>query len=228
MANLAIIPARGGSKRILKKNIKHFNGKPIIAYAIETALASGLFDEIMVSTDDTSIAEIATQYGANVPFLRSAENANDFASTADVLLEVIQEYQGRGITFEYSCCLYPTSPLLKKESLLSAFLKLKKEQLDCVFPIVAYSYPVQRSLILKENNLVAMREPDYFNSRSQDLEPIFHDAGQFYFFAIDKFVKNKKLWTENTGAIVITELEAQDIDNESDWTIAEMKYKLSN
>jgi len=228
MSSIAIIPARGGSKRITKKNIKLFHGRPIISYVIELALKSGLFNEVMVSTDDKEIAEIAIHYGAKVPFFRTDQNANDYASTADVLLEVLDEYGKLGTYFEYACCLYPTSPLLTLETLNKANTKLKEEKLDCVFPVVPFSYPVQRSLIINKKELIEMREPQYLASRSQDLEPIYHDAGQFYFFETKPFLQKKKLWTDNTGAVIISELEAQDIDNESDWALAEMKYGLMN
>jgi pseudaminic acid cytidylyltransferase len=186
-----------------------------------------LFDEVMVSTDDAEIAEIAIQYGAKVPFYRSQLNSNDFATTADVLIEVLDVYTQSSRHFDYACCLYPTSPLLKLDTLKKAYHRLIKENLDCIFPVVPFSYPVQRSLRLNEQTLIEMREPEFLNTRSQDLEPIYHDAGQFYFFNSDTFRKKKKLWTDNTASIIISELESQDIDNESDWVIAEMKYALS-
>ena len=228
MTKLAIIPARGGSKRIPKKNIKFFLGKPIIAYSIEAALSSGLFDVVMVSTDDDEISEIAKNYGASVPFYRSEKNADDYATTFDVINEVTSEYKKRGDEFEYTCCIYPCAPLVSKRSLEESFLKLVTFNLDCVFPIVRFGFPIQRAVKIDANNLINMFQPEFMQTRSQDLEISYHDAGQFYFFKTDEILKNKKLWTENTGFIELTEIESQDIDNLVDWNLAELKYKLIN
>ncbi len=224
MRNLCIIPARGGSKRIPRKNIKPFEGKPIIAYSIEAALNSGLFDEVMVSTDDTEIAEVAKQYGASVPFFRSAETANDFATTADVLVEVITEYNKLGKSFDKACCLYSTAPFVTPERLSEAYSKIIGE-IDSIFTVVEYSYPIQRSLI-EDGQRIKMKYPEYRTSRSQDLEKTYHDAGQFYFFTVDKFLKDKKLWGDNTAPLILSELEVQDLDTLTDWKLAEMKYQL--
>jgi N-acylneuraminate cytidylyltransferase len=223
--NLCIIPARGGSKRIPRKNIKNFLGKPIIAYSIKAALQSKLFDEVMVSTDDEKIADIAKQYGANVPFLRSKSNSDDFATTLDVINEVIESYRKQGRNFDYVCCLYPTAPFTTESKLKQAFFKLQDENLDAVFPVMAFSYPIQRSLKI-EDNKISFFYPEFKNCRSQDIEEAFHDSGQFYFFKMEAFLKNKSIFTENTGGIIISQMEAQDIDNETDWKIAEIKYEL--
>ncbi|MDT0645916.1 pseudaminic acid cytidylyltransferase [Zunongwangia sp. F260] len=223
--NLCIIPARGGSKRIPRKNIRSFMGKPIIAYSIEAALNSGLFDEVMVSTDDEEIAEIARKYGADIPFMRSKENANDFATTVDVLLEVLEEYDAEGKEFENMCCIYPTAPFITEAKLVEAFEKLSRENLDAVFPVIPFGYPIQRSLKYY-NNKLRFFFPEYEKSRSQDLEKAYHDAGQFYFIRTENFVRNKSIITENTGGIIIAEMEAQDIDTETDWNLAELKYEL--
>ena len=224
--NIAIIPARGGSKRIPKKNIKNFLGKPIIAYSIETALKSGLFDEVMVSTDDAEIAEIAKKYGAKVPFMRSVENADDFATTADVLKEVLQNYkQFQQRNFDYACCIYPTAPFVSTELLQKSFDLLKEKNFDTVFPVMAYGYPIQRALKIQQDKM-QLFQPEHLNTRSQDLEKAYHDAGQFYWFQVDKFQKFGKLWTDNTGVIVIKESQAQDIDTLEDWQLAEIKYKI--
>jgi pseudaminic acid cytidylyltransferase len=223
--NLAIIPARGGSKRIPRKNIKEFLGKPIIVYSIETAIKSQLFDEIMVSTEDMEIAEIAVKYGANVPFMRSNECANDFASTVDVLIEVIEEYENRLEKYDTVCCIYPTAPLVNVNRLKESYDMLIDNNFDSVFPIVPFSYPVFRGLRL-DNEKVQMVWPEYIDSRSQDLETIYHDAGQFYMSKVEIIKKKKMLWTNNTGAIILSELEVQDIDNSRDWVLAEMKYQL--
>lgn len=225
MKNLAIIPARGGSKRIPRKNIKPFMGKPIIAYSIEAALQSGLFDEVMVSTDDEEIADIARQYGASVPFMRSTETANDYASTEDVVLEVLSVYKSKGKFFTAACCIYSTAPFVSYSHLKEAYEKLICEDLDTVFPVVAYSYPVQRSLEIIDDK-VQMVYPEYTDSRSQDLQVMYHDAGQFYFFQTSHFLQNKQLWTSKTGTLILSELEVQDLDTEIDWNLAELKYQL--
>ncbi|SHN00843.1 pseudaminic acid cytidylyltransferase [Polaribacter sp. KT 15] len=226
MAKIAIIPARGGSKRIVKKNIKCFLGKPIIAYSIESAINSGLFDEVMVSTDDDEIAKIAKQYGAVVPFFRSTKNSNDFATTIDVIEEVIGEYKKQGREFTYASCIYPCAPFVTYERLLESFGKLEKYDYDCVFPIVRFSFPIQRAVKINAKGVIEMFQPKYMQTRSQDLEPSYHDVGQFYFFKIDKIIEARKLWTDNTGFIELSELESQDIDHISDWELAEMKYKI--
>lgn len=225
MKNLAIIPARGGSKRIPGKNIKAFLGKPIIAYSIEAALKSGLFDEVMVSTDDETIAEMAKKYGAKVPFLRSPKNADDFATTADVLVEVIDEYKRIDKHFAMACCLYPTAPFVTPLQLQNAHSRMIDEELDSIYPVVPFSYPIQRALRINDGRL-GFINPEFANSRSQDLQKAFMDAGQFYFFKVDAFLKSKSLLLAKTGAMIISELAAQDIDNEVDWQLAEMKYKL--
>lgn len=224
MYNLAIIPARGGSKRIPGKNIKSFLGKPIIAYSIETALGSGLFNNVMVSTDDTKIATVAKKYGADVPFMRSHENANDYATTSDVICEVLNEYSNQGYEVDFACCLYPTAPLIRTEQLENAFKLLTSKHFDSVISVFPFSYPVQRALHFR-NEKIEMINPEFMNSRSQDLEKTYHDAGQFYFLDVKKFLIHKRLFSNNSGAIFISELQAQDIDNESDWLIAELKYK---
>lgn len=200
-------------------------GKPIIAYSIEAALKSGLFDDVMVSTDDEEIAEIGRKYGAVVPFMRSNNNADDFATTVDVLFEVLEKYKASGKNFENICCLYPTAPFVTEAKLAEAFERLSGEDLDAVFPVIPFSYPIQRSLKLK-NNRVKFFYPEFENSRSQDLEKAYHDAGQFYFIRIEYLLKNKSIFSSNTGSINITEMEAQDIDTETDWKLAELKYEL--
>lgn len=227
MNNLAIIPARGGSKRIPRKNIKDFLGKPIIAYSIQAALESELFDEVMVSTDDGEIAEVALRYGAKVPFMRSYETSDDYATTSDVIKEVLLQYQGQDKYFEYACCIYATAPFITGNILNRSFELLIKSKFDTVAPVVPFSFPIQRGMKMK-NSKIEMVYPEYTNVRSQDLEPIFHDVGQFYFLDVEVFNEKKSIWTDNTGAIIISELENQDIDNEIDWKLAEMKYKLLN
>lgn len=221
---IAIITARSGSKRIPGKNIRNFNGKPIIAYSIELALQSGLFDEVMVSTDSKEIRDIALEFGATVPFLRSKENSSDFAGTADVIKEVILEFQKINRFYESGCCIYPTAPLLSLGILRQAFEMFKKRDYNTVFPVVEYSYPIQRSLFVHSSGNILMKWPENYFKRSQDLEKAYHDAGQFYFFRTEYIIEECRLFSENSGAIIISELEAQDIDNEIDWKIAEFKF----
>lgn len=220
MKNLCIIPARSGSKRIPRKNIKPFLGKPIMAYSIEAALESGLFDEVMVSTDDEEFAEVARQYGASVPFLRSAETASDYATTRDVLIEVLNRYEERGVQFERMACIYSTSPFVTANRLREAFAKL--DDYDCVYPVVKFSYPIQRCLVIKDGYMYR-KWPEFENSRSQDLEPAYHDAGQYYFYRVDPFRKGE---ISRINGIVLSELEVQDIDTDIDWRIAEIKYEI--
>lgn len=227
MKNIAIIPARGGSKRIPRKNVRDFLGKSIIAYSIEIALESGLFDEVMVSTDDVVIAEVAQKYGAKVPFIRSEENADDHATTVDVLVEVLQMYKQQEKHFENGCCIYPTAPLLKPAFLKDAHEKLINKNFSTVFPVVEFSYPIQRSLKLSGKDKVEMNCPEHLESRSQDLPKAYHDAGQFYWFKVEDLLKEKKLFGEYSGAIVLPSTSVQDIDTEEDWRLAEMKAKLS-
>jgi len=222
---IAIITARGGSKRIPRKNIKLFNGFPIIKYSIIAALESNLFDEVMVSTDDSEIAEVALRFGAKVPFFRSAINSNDFSTTADVIEEVINQYKKENIIYDYLCCIYPTAPFVTSNMLIRAMNLLLDNDADCVLPIVKYSYPVQRSLKI-ENGLAKMNWPENYLARSQDLQPIFHDCGQFYCMKTSSLLEQKKLFAEKTIPIEMSELEVQDIDNEDDWKLAEMKFLL--
>ncbi len=227
MSNLCVIPARGGSKRIPKKNIKHFLGKPIIAYSIEAAIKSKLFDEIMVSTDCKQTAYIAIKHGAKVPFYRTKKNSNDFATTYDVIKEVINNYEIIGQNFEKICCMYPCAPFITSKKIIDALNNLAKNKYDSVFPVIEYSFPIQRAIKIK-NNKVKLFNPKQINKRSQDLEKSFHDAGQFYWMKTDKILLNNKIITNNSGAILISELEGQDIDNEIDWKLAELKFKLLN
>lgn len=227
MKNIAIIPARGGSKRIPNKNIKEFFGKPILAYVIETAIASGLFDEVMVSTDSKEIADVAQKYGAKVPFFRSDKTADDFATTAEVLTEVIARYEQKGIFIENACCIYPTAVLLSAEHLENAYKDFTKWNYDSLLSVLKFSYPVQRGF-REESGKLKMMWPENKTKRSQDLETMFHDAGQFYFFKVNKFKEKQELFMENTGYLLLSEYEAQDIDNPEDWTMAELKYKYLN
>ncbi|TNE54228.1 MAG: pseudaminic acid cytidylyltransferase [Bacteroidetes bacterium] len=224
MAKLAIIPARGGSKRIPGKNIRDFLGKPIISYSIETALKSDLFDTVMVSTDDEKIAELARAYGAEVPFLRSPKNSDDHATTMDVIHEVVREYAEKGKHFEHLCCIYPTSPLTKMEDLKQGFEMISTDRYDTVFPIVAFSYPIWRGIYLDDKGNSCLISEEHADKRSQDTETVYHDAGQWYWINQKKEVHS--ILDSKKGHIILSQLDVQDIDEPSDWQIAELKFKL--
>lgn len=225
MKALALITARGGSKRIPRKNIKNFNGKPIIAYSIEAALGAGVFDEVMVSTDDEEIAEISRSYGASVPFLRSEKTSNDFATTSDVINEVISEYEKRGKKFDIITCIYPTAPFITSEKLKKAVEDLESSDADSLIPVVRFSYPPQRAMEIQDGKLV-FRQPENLKARSQDLTPHYHDAGQFYVTRTESFLRTNSLLMGSIIPLELSELEVQDIDNEVDWKLAELKYNL--
>ena len=223
--NIAIITARGGSKRIPKKNIKDFLGKPIIKYSIEAAISSGIFDEVMVSTDSQEIAQIALKCGAKVPFLRSEKNSDDYSTTADVILEVLESYKNNNEKFEYACCIYPTAPFVTAEKLQKSFQMLVENNAESIVPVCQFGYPIWRSLKIEDEKL-SMNFPENMLKRSQDLSPAYHDAGQFYMIDVGKFLVSQKLFSNHTLALVVSELEVQDIDNETDWKLAEMKYEM--
>lgn len=224
MNALAIITARGGSKRIPRKNVKPFLGKPILLYSIEAALQSGVFEEVMVSTDDEEIAQIAKAAGAKVPFFRSSETANDYATTADVISEVLRCYGEMGKEFEQLCCIYPTAPFLTPEILKSAMESLENSGADTVMPVVRFSFPPQRCLV-EQNGMLVPKWPEFMSARSQDLEPYYHDCGQFYCLHTESFLKQKKVVMEKTLPYFQEEMRVQDIDTLEDWKIAEVKYK---
>lgn len=222
---LAVITARGGSKRIPRKNIKEFCGQPILCYSIRAAIESKLFNEVMVSTDDTEIAETSIKYGATVPFMRGTETSGDFATTVDVLKEVLTQYKVLGREFEYCCCIYPTAPFVTPEKLKECFKLMTDNNCDSALPVVRYSFPPQRAFVLR-NGKINYQYPQYERTRSQDLEPIYHDSGQFYFFNVQNFFKQNTMIDNNTYPFIVPDEEVQDIDTLSDWEIAEMKYKL--
>lgn len=224
MKTIAIITARGGSKRIPRKNIKLFLGKPIIEYSIEAALSSGIFDEVMVSTDDEEIAEIAMKAGAAVPFMRSEATANDYATTTDVLLEVLDRYKERGQEFDYMACLYPTNPFISPDKLKQAMDLISSNDYAEVLPVVQFSFPPQRAYVFKENDSLQYKWEEFKNARSQDLEKMYHDAGQFYFYDVKKYVENKGV-KGKIYPLICPEHEVQDIDTEEDWKMAELKVE---
>ena len=224
MSSVAIITARGGSKRIPKKNIRDFCGKPIIAYSIEAALESGAFDSVMVSTDDEEIAEVARSYGADLPFFRSKEASDDHATSADAIADVLNAYSKMGISYDIFCCLYPTAPFVTAERLRDAYDLFIASDATGLVSIVKYDFPPQRSFVIR-NGLLKYQYPEFRDSRSQDLENIYHDCGQFYFCRTESFLNEKTLVTSNALPYEIPEDEAQDIDTLSDWKAAEIKYQ---
>ena len=226
MKKICIIPARGGSKRIPGKNIKLFLGKPIISYTIEAAISSNLFDEVMVSTDDEEIASVAKKYGASVPFYRSSENATDNSTTVDALLEVLGQYSSQNKHFDFGCCIYPTAPFSTQELLLQGYNKLIDESHEVVFPAQAYVHPIQRSFSLGHKNQIKMFSPNDELTRTQDLTTYYHDVGQFYWFKSESLMAKKSLFKGKTAIIKVSQFEAHDIDEITDWKIAELKYKF--
>ncbi|MCI9046369.1 MAG: pseudaminic acid cytidylyltransferase [Hungatella sp.] len=225
MKAIAIITARGGSKRIPKKNLRDFCGKPIIAYSIEAAIESEMFEEVMVSTDSVEIASIAEEYGAKVPFLRSAETSDDFATTSDVIKEVLSRYEQFSQKFDLFCCIYPTAPFVTAGKLKNAIAKINSSDATALIPVVQFSFPPQRAMII-ENEKIRYMYPEFERIRSQDLQPIYHDCGQFYICKVDAFKESGSIITKKTIAFIMPEEEVQDIDNISDWILAEEKYRL--
>jgi N-acylneuraminate cytidylyltransferase len=218
---IAIITARGGSKRIPRKNIKEFFGQPMIKYAIDAALESKIFDTVMVSTDDEEIAQIAKQYGADVPFMRSEATSNDFATTLDVLLEVVSQYKKNSVEFDSLCCIYPCVPFLTGDTLVKAYNVFIKNNVDALMPVVRFSYPIQRALRINNDGLLEYAHLEYVNTRSQDLEPMYHDVGMFYFYRVNSLSKIRRI-----KHFEMKEYEIQDIDTEEDWHYAETKYRI--
>lgn len=227
MKSIVIIPARGGSKRIPSKNIKFFLGKPIIAYSIEAALESGIFDEVMVSTESGEIAEIARHYGASVPFMRSSETAGDFATTADVMIEVLDKYRQMGKEFDTFSCVYSTAPFVTAEKLRGAYKVFTESGADNLISVTGFSFPPQRGLVMDENGVyVNFLYPEHANTRSQDLTPMYHDCGQFYFANVKSYYVNRSFVIGKSVPYILPGTEVQDIDNEEDWVMAEIKYRV--
>jgi len=222
---LAIIPARGGSKRIPRKNIRQFEGKPIIAYSIESAIRSNCFDTVMVSTDDHEIAGIAQEHGAKVPFMRTPRSSDDYAGLDDVAVEVVNQFESQGKTFEYVCILLPTAPLLQAERINEGYKLLLEKNANVVVPVVRYSYPIQRALKIDANDLVSMVSPEFYEFRSQDLMPTYHDSGQFYWLKRSAVRPKMDFFGHNCVAMILPEREVQDIDTIEDWHLAELKLR---
>ena len=225
MNAITIITARGGSKRIPGKNIKEFMGKPMLTYAIEAALEAGIFRAVMVSTDDEEIAQIARGAGASVPFMRSEAASGDFATTDDVLMEVLETYEKRGELFDYMACIYPTAPFVTAGKLQEAMNLLIEKDASGVMPVVRFSFPPQRGMAIREGKL-AYCYPENAMKRSQDLEPMYHDSGQFYCYHVERYRACRGNLPDGYLPIIVPETEVQDIDNPSDWELAEMKYQM--
>lgn len=224
--NVAIIPARGGSKRIIKKNVKLFFGKPIIAYSIENAIKSLLFDKVIVSTDDNEIARIAIEYGAEVPFMRPSELSDDFSGTHDVIGHAVKSLENNGEEIRYVCCLYATAPLLKMNYLIKGYDLIKSGKWESVIAATKFSYPIFRSFEKLENGSLKMFFPEHYSSRSQDLSEAFHDAGQFYWANAKVWKDKPNRFSENSTIVELPNYLVQDIDTMEDWIRAENLFKL--
>lgn len=222
---LAVIPARGGSKRIPRKNIKLFCGKPMIAWSIEAALQSGCFDHIVVSTDDAEIAEVARQHGAQVPFMRSAELSDDHTGTTAVIAHAINWFAAQGQTPAQVCCLYATAPFVSADDLRQGLTVLTETGSDYAFSVTSYAFPIQRAIRINEAGRVEMFNSEHFNTRSQDLEEACHDAGQFYWGRADAWLQGKMIFSPAAAAVMLPRHRVQDIDTPEDWTRAEWMFK---
>ena len=222
---IAIIPARGGSKRIPRKNIKLFCAKPMIAWSIDAALQSGCFDQVIVSTDDQEIAEVARQYGATVPFMRPAELSDDHTGTVPVIQHAIEWVNAQGQPVEQACCLYATAPFVSAEDINRGLDILDATQSDYAFSVTSYAFPIQRAIRLNDEGRVQMFNPEYFNIRSQDLEEAFHDAGQFYWGTADAWLKGRMIFGAGSVPVPLPRHRVQDIDTPEDWVRAEWLFK---
>lgn len=222
---LAIIPARGGSKRIPRKNIKLFCGKPMIAWSIEAAQQSGCFDRIVVSTDDEEIAKLALLYGATVPFMRPAELSDDHTGTIPVIRHAIEWFNAQGHSVEYACCLYATAPFIAPEDVRRGFRDLTDADCDYAFAVTTYAFPIQRAIGLNAEGRVEMFNPEHFNTRSQDLDEAYHDAGQFYWGTADAWLQGRKIFSSGSVPVALPRHRVQDIDTSEDWLRAEWLFK---
>ena len=224
MGNICIIPARGGSKRIPRKNIREFHGKPMIAWSIEVARESGLFERIVVTTDDKEIAEIAESHGAEIPFLRAAELADDFTGTIPVVADAIKRIRAFGYEHSEICCLYPTAPFVTCEDLKNGLQLLREQDWSFVFSATDYSYPVFRSFHNNANGGLQMVFPEHFHTRSQELRDVYHDAGQFYWGTAEAWLEDIALFGSKSTIVKLPRWRVQDIDSEQDWAAAEQIY----
>jgi len=222
---VAIIPARGGSKRIPGKNIKPFLGQPIIGYSIETARKSNLFNRVIVSTDSVRIAEVARSFGAEIPFLRPKELSDDFTGTDQVVLHALEVLKDQQIAISYVCCIYPTAPFIQIEHLKKGLEILLETDADSAFSVTTFPYPIKRGLRLDENGRIKMIWPEHFSTRSQDLEETYHDAAQFYWAKADRYVINRRFFNDNAKPVILPRHMVQDIDTEEDWILAELMFR---
>jgi N-acylneuraminate cytidylyltransferase len=222
---LAVIPARGGSKRIPRKNIREFCGKPIIAWSIEAAFQSKCFDQVIVSTDDPEIADVARRFGAEVPFLRPAELADDYTGTAAVVRHAIEWFEENGVTYEEVCCIYATAPFIRAEDIRSGLEILHSGDADYAFTVTSFPFPIQRAVKITSSGRIEMFYPEYYNARSQDLEEAFHDAGQFYWGKSSTWKEGTLMFSDKTVPIILPRYRVQDIDTLEDWDRAEMMFK---
>ena len=223
---LCIIPARGGSKRIPHKNIKVFSGKPMISYSIDAALKSKCFDKVIVSTDDKEIADIAIEYGAEIPFIRPEELANDLTGTLPVIKHAIEWFDENDVAPNEVCCLYATAPLVQAQSLQKAYQQLQNTQADYCFSVTSFPFPIQRAIKVTQENRVEMFQSEHFNTRSQDLVEAYHDAGQFYWGKASAFKAMLPLFSESASPYLLPRHLVQDIDTPEDWKRAELMYQV--
>jgi N-acylneuraminate cytidylyltransferase len=224
--NIAIIPARGGSKRIPRKNIKAFHGKPMIAYSIESAQKSGCFDKIMVSTDDQEIADVALEYGAEVPFLRPANISDDYATTLDVIQHAIQWCESKNMVIDLVCCIYATAPFILPSDLSAGLEAVSGTSVEYAFSATSFAFPIQRAISLSNNGTVKMFQPEHFNTRSQDLEEAYHDAGQFYWGKVPAFKAGRPFFSPSSKVVLLPRKRVQDVDTQEDWELAEALYAV--
>jgi N-acylneuraminate cytidylyltransferase len=221
-----VIPARGGSKRIPRKNIKSFCGQSMIGYSIRAALDSQCFDQVIVSTDDIEIAEVAKSFGAEVPFMRPDELANDYTATISVIKHAIEWFDEQGQSPEEVCCLYATAPFVTSENIQKAYLQLLKNRAEYCFTATSFSFPIQRAIKINQNSEVSMFYPEHFNTRSQDLEEAYHDAGQFYWGRARAFKDGLSFFSEVATPFILPRYLVQDIDTLEDWIRAESMYRV--
>ncbi len=226
--NIAIIPARGGSKRIPRKNIKLFHGKPMIAYSIEAALLAGCFDKVIVSTDDIEIAEVAREFGAEVPFIRPKDIADDHATTMDVMHHAVSWYQSQSVELSTVCCLYATAPFVTSKNLKDGYEQLSQSNAEFVFSAATYAFPIQRAIKVNSDGGVNMFSPENELVRSQDLEEAYHDAGQFYWGRAEAFLQRKKIFAPHSKIVLLPRVRVQDIDTLEDWEFAEALFSILN
>ncbi len=224
--NIAIIPARGGSKRIPQKNIKLFCGKPIIAYSIMTAQKTKLFDRIIVSTDDHQIANVALEWGAEIPFMRPQHLADDYTTTLDVINHAINWLNKNDVVHDHACCIYATAPFVRISDLKKGYELLKNNDTNFSFPVTTFPSSIFRALKLTENNTLKMFWPEHLNTRTQDLAEAYHDVGQFYWGKTEAFLKTRTILNEHSSPVVIPRYLAQDIDTPEDWEQAELIYTI--